>query len=118
MIRFCAILALTLAFAAPAAAETMYFYLKNTVPFSVVVELSSEQTGTLWPGRGKVYLLDKGETKQVQIDCKGGENICYGAWRNGDDGRAWGVGPDRDRACEDCCYICVEKAPASIAIGG
>jgi hypothetical protein len=107
---------LLLASALPAAADTMTYFMRNAHWRGVVVELFGEDTGTRWPGNDKVYLLEKGERKSVPIECRAGENICYGAWENGNDRTLWGVGPDNDRACRTCCAICVGKTTAEITI--
>ena len=112
MIRL-ALLALLLA--TPAHADDMAFYMKNGQPRAVVVELHGRNT--VWPGNGKVYLLEKGEKKSVPVTCEAGETICFGAWLNGDAGTFWGVGPDRDQPCDDCCSICAAKSTATIEIG-
>ena len=77
----------------------------------------SRDRDQVWPGGDQVYLLEKGEAKSVPVSCNAGENICYGAWVAGDDRIAWGVGPDNDHPCNDCCYICAEKTTAEIRIG-
>jgi hypothetical protein len=103
---------------APAAfADDMTFYMKNETGGGIAVELRARDRDYLWPGDGKVYFLETGERKSVQISCDAGENICYAAWINGDDQVSWGVGPDGDKVCGDCCRICVEKATETIAIG-
>jgi hypothetical protein len=114
MIRL-ALLALLLA--APAQAEEMAFYMKNGVPRAVAVELYSQDRQTVWPGGEKVYLLEKGEKKSVPVSCQAGETICWGAWLNGDDRTAWGVGPGSLRTCDDCCAICTAKSTATVEIG-
>jgi hypothetical protein len=104
---------------APAAAQAdeMAFFMKNQYRRAVAVELSSRDRDQVWPGGDQVYLLEKGEAKSVPISCNAGENICYGAWVAGDDRTAWGVGPDRDKPCNDCCFICAEKTTAQIRVG-
>ena len=79
-----------------------------------VLELHGRETGRVWPGDSQVYLLDPGERKSVLIDCHEGENICYGAWVYGDDRLSYGVGPDGDRRCRDCCSVCVAKTTTTI----
>lgn len=108
-------LALLLA-ASPAAAADMTFFMKNDFSRGVAIELFGQDTGTRWPGGDQVFFLDKGERKSVPIECRAGENICYGAWVNGNDRVFWGVGPDNNRACDTCCVICVEKATETILI--
>jgi hypothetical protein len=86
-------------------AADMGYVLQNEHSRSVAIELhGKDQT---WPGGDQVYLLDPGDIKEVTISCTPGERICYGAWINGDDRIAFGVGPDNDRTCHNCCSICV-----------
>ncbi|MDP3898708.1 MAG: hypothetical protein Q8Q62_18710, partial [Mesorhizobium sp.] len=68
----------------------------------------------VWPGGDENYYLDDGETKEMSLECEEGESICYGAWIDGDDRQSFGAGPDRDRACSDCCSICVDKTTTTI----
>ena len=90
----------------------MTFYMKNDTPRAMVLELHGDSQ--VWPGEGRVYLLEPGERKSQLIDCREGENICYGAWVNGDDRISYGVGPDGDRACRSCCFVCVAKTTTTI----
>lgn len=103
-------LAAPLLLPAPSAlAAEMAFYVKNNVGRAVAVELYSRSRRVVWPGGDKVYLLEKGEKKSVPIECQAGEKICWGAWLNGNDGVAFGVGPDDARDCEACCTTCTSK---------
>lgn len=106
MIRALLLVLAFLAAALPARADEMTFFVMNRAPYGVVIEFSDAASGQIWPGGERIYLLEKGESKSVAIDCTGGARICYGAWRNGDDGTVWGVGPDRNLTCKDCCHIC------------
>lgn len=108
-------LAALVALAMPAFADGgMTFYMKNETRRAMVVELHGQETGRAWPGDGQVYLLEPGEKKSILIDCEEGENICYGAWVNGDDRISYGVGADNDRECRDCCSVCVTKTTTTI----
>ena len=108
-----------LAVLAPAVAQAdeMAFFMKNQTGRAVAVELRSRDRDQVWPGGDQVYLVEKGVAKSVPISCEAGEKICYGAWVAGDDRITWGVGPDNDHPCNDCCYICAEKTTAEIRIG-
>ena len=86
-------------------AADMGFVLQNEHTRAVAIELHGKET--VWPGHDKVYLLDPGAIKEVTISCTPGERICYGAWINGNDSINYGVGPDNDRTCHNCCAICV-----------
>ncbi len=112
MIRFALI---ALLFATPAAAEGMAFFIKNQHSHAVAVELYGRQT--VWPGNNQVFLLERAEKKSVPITCEAGETICWAAWVNGDAGTFWGLGPDRNQPCEDCCVICTSKTTATVEIG-
>ena len=114
-----AIVLAAMAMLAPAAAQAdeMAFFMKNQTGRAVAVELRSRDRDQVWPGGDKVYLLDKGAAKSVPVACNAGENICYGAWVAGDDRVTWGVGPDNDHSCSDCCYVCVGKTTAEVRIG-
>jgi hypothetical protein len=93
-------------------AADMGFVLENEHTRAVAIELRGEET--VWPGNDKVYLIDPGAIKEVTISCTPGERICYGAWINGNDAIAFGVGPDNDRTCHDCCSICVAHTMETI----
>lgn len=114
------ILSLMIASAAlsPAAADDMTFFMKNSHARAVVVELKSRSRDQVWPGGGKVYLLELGEKKSVTVACEAGERICYAAWVNGDAGQSWGIGPDDDRTCDTCCRTCVGGTTETLDIGG
>lgn len=111
------LVAIAMLAAAAAQADEMAFFMKNQAGRAVAVELRSHDRDQVWPGDDKVYLLEKGEAKSVPISCNAGENICYGAWVAGDDRVTWGVGPDDDHACDDCCYTCAAKTTATVKIG-
>jgi hypothetical protein len=102
----------------PAAAEDgMTFYIRNQSDRAVAMELHGKGADRVWPGGGQAYLLEGQEKKSVLIDCVEGENICYGAWAHGDDRIAWGVGPDNNRDCADCCWLCVWKTTTTVDLG-
>lgn len=115
------VLSLGIAMLAPAtssvAQEGMTMFIRNLQPRAVVVEFHGRKSGTVWPGDTKVYLLDKDERKSVTISCQAGENVCFGAWANGNDRISYGVGPDDDQTCSECCRICVEGTTETIDIG-
>lgn len=89
-----------------ASAADVTFQIRNNHPNAVEVELYSQDRDHVWPGGGEVYILDDGETKSMPLSCNEGEKICYGAWISGDQSTYWGVGPNNQQTCEDCCYTC------------
>ncbi|MBF0344046.1 MAG: hypothetical protein HQL06_07430 [Nitrospirae bacterium] len=58
-----------------------------------------------WPDwrHDDTHSLYDGQKWTFNIECKKGENICYGAWSQ--DGGVWGVGKG-DRGCAKCCFTC------------
>jgi len=102
--------------ALPASGAEMTYYLKNSQSRSVVLELRARDRDKMWPGDGQVYQLDAGQRKSVIVSCNAGETICYGGWIEGNDQHAFGVGPDDDRACTECCAICVDKTTTNIVL--
>lgn len=95
-----------------ASAADMGFLLENEHRQPVAIELHGKDRA--WPGDNQVYLLGPGDIKKVTISCTTGERICYGAWINGNDRVAFGVGPDNDRTCHNCCSICVGQTMETI----
>ena len=98
----------------PARAADMAFFVKNLRKEAVAVELFSRDRETVWPGNGKVFLIDPNSQKSVPLSCNQGERICYGAWVDGNDRISAGVGPDNDQPCDTCCFICVEHTTETI----
>ncbi|MDW6025176.1 hypothetical protein SAZ10_25790 [Mesorhizobium sp. BAC0120] len=97
---------IALVLAAPAFAGDVTFVMNNHHPNAVEVQLFSQSRNHVWPGSDEVYMLDDGETKTMSLSCQDGESICYGAWISGDQSTFWGVGPDGEETCDDCCYTC------------
>lgn len=108
-VRALALAGVALACALPmqyAQAETHTLLINNGHPYRVQLELYSQDRNHVWPGNGQAYVLDDDETKEVPIQCRSGETICYGAWVDGDSDTYWGVGPDDVDSCEACCFVC------------
>ena len=112
--RIVVALSLAALFAPAAHAADITFAIKNSHPNAMRVELYSQDRDYVWPGDGKDFYLDDGETKSIPLSCNEGESICYGAWVNGQDHISAGVGPDNDQPCDNCCFICVEKTTETI----
>ena len=104
--RLAAAFLLAVLFAPAAHAGDVTFTVKNSHPNAMRLELYSQDRDYVWPGEGKDFYLDDGETKTMSLACEEGETICYGAWIQGDQATYWGVGPDNSQKCENCCYTC------------
>lgn len=92
--------------AAPGFADETTFIMQNDHPNALRVELYSQDRDHVWPGDGQDYYLSDGEVKTMPLECDAGENICYGAWIDGDENTYWGVGPGNKQDCETCCFTC------------
>jgi len=102
--------------ATPASAADVTFMMQNNHPNAVEVELYSQSRNYVWPGNGEVFILDDGEAKQMPLSCEEGEQICYGAWIQGDRNTYWGVGPGGRQGCDNCCYTCTGGATETISL--
>jgi hypothetical protein len=89
-----------------AMAADVTFVMKNQHPNALRVQLYSQDRDHSWPANGEDYYLDDGETTSMPLSCEEGENICYGAWIDGDENTYWGVGPGNKQECNNCCYVC------------
>ena len=90
-----------------AQAQSLEWRFESNHPNIVDVELYSQsRRGHVWPGNNKIYVLDDYSTKHINISCRSGEKICYGAWVRGDTGSYWGVGYKNGNGCKGCCYNC------------
>ena len=89
-----------------AAAEELRASFQSNHPNSVMLEFYSQDRNAAWPGDGQAYVIDDWETHSYALSCQSGENICYGAWVEGDPDTYWGVGMDDAYGCDDCCTTC------------
>jgi hypothetical protein len=71
-----------------------------------IVDLELYADDGKWPGGGEVYSLNDGTTRKVKINCRKGEQICYGAWLRGSSSEAWGAGKGGEGDCDSCCFVC------------
>lgn len=91
---------------APVQADQLEFIVESQHPNVVQIEFYSQDYNRSWPGGGSAYNLDDYETKTINLSCRPGEQICYGAWLAGDASVYWGVGHGDKEQCSDCCYSC------------
>lgn len=87
-------------------AQSLEWRFKSEHRNVVSVELYSQDRNHVWPGRNEVYTLDDYSTRIVDISCRRGEKICYGAWVRNTQSSTWGAGRDGKEACRSCCFIC------------
>lgn len=90
-----------------AEAGTLLWRFESKHPNIVNVELFSDsRRGHVWPGNNKVYVLDDYSVKTINISCRNGEKICYGAWVKNRSNLYWGVGYKNQNRCTSCCWTC------------
>lgn len=59
----------------------------------------------VWPDEGKIFLLARGETREISIDTYRGDQVCIGAEPYvSSPSTYWGVGISHEYGCEACCY--------------
>ena len=91
----------------PAAqADVLPMAIESHHPNIVSLVFYSQHLERSWPGMGKVYTLDDSKTHRYTLECRGGEQICFGAWVSNQPKTYWGVGRDNEHYCSDCCYVC------------
>jgi hypothetical protein len=100
------LLVLAASFAAPVSADTLVWRVKSEHPNSVSLEFYSQDRNAAWPGGGEVYVIKDWEIHNYRLDCRSGEQICFGAWVRNDTSSYWGAGYNGDEACESCCVTC------------
>jgi hypothetical protein len=92
---------------AQADGSTVTFNISSTYPNTVELKFFSQIRNQVWPGPGRVYVIDDWDTHKYFLSCSWGENICYGAWvSGGGDGTYWGVGQNNNQSCANCCLVC------------
>lgn len=91
---------------AQARAESLLFSVQSEYPYIVHIAFYSDDRNWEWPGGDQVYVLDDSRVHDYSLNCNYGEKICYGAWPKGTRKSYWGVGPDGNQSCSDCCYVC------------
>lgn len=86
------------------------FRFTNQAASPVLVRLYSADRDLTWPRDGQLFILADRAPRKFAVGCELGEQICYGAWVEGDFTRFWGAGHEGKAVCDDCCRICEENA--------
>jgi hypothetical protein len=90
-----------------ASADTLLWRFESKHPNVVSVKLYSDsRRGHVWPNSSEVYVLDDYSVKTINISCRSGEKVCYGAWVRNRSNLYWGVGYENRNRCSNCCYTC------------
>ena len=95
-----------LALAPQASAQSLEWRFKSEHKNVVSVELYAQDRKHSWPGGDEVYTLNDYSTRSIDISCRRGEKICYGAWVRNTASSTWGAGRDGKDDCRSCCVIC------------
>ncbi len=106
--RFVCFAAVVVAAATPglAAAQSLEWRFRSEHRNVVDVELYGQDRDRVWPGGGEVYTLRDSSVRTIEISCRRGEKVCYGAWVRNTRSSTWGSGPDGRQDCRSCCFIC------------
>ncbi|AXS42378.1 hypothetical protein D1F64_02350 [Breoghania sp. L-A4] len=92
--------------AGAAPAETLTWTITSQHPNTIELEFYSQSRKHVWPGKGKVYVIDDYDEHTYTLKCDAGEDICYGAWVKNESSTYWGSGKGDKEGCEECCYTC------------
>lgn len=87
-------------------AQSLEWRFKSEHPNVVSVELYSQDRSHIWPGGDEVYTLNDYSTRSINLSCRRGETICYGAWVRNTASSTWGAGRGGKGACRSCCFTC------------
>lgn len=102
------------ALAGAAHADTITFKFRSNAENSVGLEFSSQMRDHQWPGNDRAYKIDDYEVHSYKLSCVSGEQICYGAWVEGDETQYWGVGMNNEEHCTDCCFVCNQNSKVKL----
>lgn len=90
----------------PMTTETITFNVTNETPYKLRLSFFSQHRNAAWPGGDSDYILQRGERIPYSLSCRTTEQICYGAWTESNQAIFWGIGPENDQGCENCCWTC------------
>ncbi len=82
------------------------FEIRSLYKYKVQISFFSQDRDHSWPGGDRSYNLHDSKMHRFKLTCERGEKICYGAWETEDEDTYWGVGPDDDESCDNCCLVC------------
>lgn len=94
----------------PDTTEEVTWDIQNNYHRSIMVEFYSQHRNAAWPGGGRAYVLEPGESGSYDLSCRSTEQICYGAWVQADPRYYWGSGMDDEEGCSQCCMTCSKGA--------
>ena len=86
--------------------RTLRVSVRSLDSYIVHLKLHSKDRGHEWPGNDEVYVLKDSDFHTYEITCEPHEKVCYGAGRDGNYGRYWGIAISGEEACTGCCMTC------------
>ena len=89
------------------AASTFTFYNRNSSGKQINFKFFSKTRNWVWPSATSSWISPP-DRKQyvVKLACQKGEKVCFGGWWPSQPNRYWGVGPQGNKGCSSCCYLC------------
>lgn len=91
------------------------FIIHNRDRYTLGLEFYSQDRKAAWPGNNRQYNLKSDDT--YNLNCRAGEKICFGAWRDYQT-TYWGVGRNDKNGCERCCIRCGQSMETTLTDGG
>lgn len=98
------------------ASNQIAFTIRSTYPYTIDVNFHSTTRNVSWPGNNKVWTISDNEPHRYLLNCRRGEQICYGATVRNANSPSWGVGTRNTLRCSNCCYICRGKETGVIRL--
>jgi hypothetical protein len=99
--------AMLVGFKAPKAqADQITIDVVSEASVKVQIEFYSQDRSVAWPGNGMAWDLNDYQRHTYTLNCRSGEQICFGAWVTGNSSRYWGVGANNSHGCQKCCFTC------------
>ncbi len=92
----------------PALAERMtWTFDTSNITDDIQVQLYSQIDDQEWPDTDRAWVIDVEESKSTyNISCVYEEEICYGAWVDGDTSSYWGTGFNDRYNDSSACHVC------------
>lgn len=87
--------------------STVTVLTRNISGWDIAFRLFSKTRAWVWPNAWVWYRAPAdGWTYYSRITCRTGERICLGGFAPSRPGLSWGVGPNNNRPCWNCCFTC------------
>lgn len=87
--------------------STVTVFTRNISGWEIIFRLFSKNRAWVWPNAWVWYRAPaNGWTYYTRVTCRTGERICLGGFSPSRPYLSWGVGPNNNRPCWNCCFTC------------